>query len=182
MHGRKYMGLALGVLSTPYKLEFFSPYLSLSLVGGTTLHLIIRFYVEIPRKKWLLKPLTKTTMRMVQNCQGTIHTEHLTCCQFGQVKFHVIFYLQCSGAKVPPPRQQHQIFVIKLMGAAHMQKSKPADSWQIYGFSTARKGFVVRYQEVEYVSKYYRHSGYVTTQSKTRASTGSPSPSLFGRF
>ena len=27
---------------------------------------------------------------------------------------------------------------------------------------------------MEYVSKYYRHSGYVTTQSKTRASTGSP--------
>lgn len=62
----------------------------------------------------------------------------------------------------------------KANGAAHMQIKKPADSWQIYRFSTAQKGLVVSYHEVEYVSKYYRHSGYVTTQSKTRASTISP--------
>lgn len=108
-------------------------------------------------------------------------TSHLLPIWSSQISRHLLpAVLRCQGTTTKTATPD---LCDKANGSSsHAKIKKPADSWQIYGFSTARKGFVVRYQEVEYVSKYYRHSGYVTTQSKTRASTGSPSPSLFGRF
>ena len=94
MHGRKYMALALGFFSTPQKLEFLSPKIFPFPGRGTTLP---------PRHPFLCwnspQAMTPETPDKNHAANGaelprTIHTEHLTCCQFGQVKFHVIFYLQ----------------------------------------------------------------------------------------